>query len=371
MTGNGHSLAAGAFGKTMLVVGLAILAIFFLDTVLARSEMAESRTEGARAYAAGQAALQAGKNEEAADHFKSAIAAQRGNQEYHLALAQALLAARELDDAEDELNEMLQSNPLDSRTNLAMARVLGKQGKFDDSAIYYHRAIYGQWKEDPLDNQVKVRFELTDLLSKEGSKEALLAELLLLENDAPDDAATRKKLGKLFIVAGSPARAAEIFRGMLRTDGQDAEVYAGLGEAEFARGNYRAAQTEFATALRLNPDNDEARQRFDLSGQVLGLDPASRGLSIEEQFRRSRKLAQMALDDITRCIVGNATEATRQLMETVAAGLTKPVTAERNALVENNLDWADKVWLARKAECKKPVTAEEQPMALVLAMPAR
>ncbi len=199
MTGNGDSLAvAGGFAKTMLVVGVAILAIFFLDTLLAKSEMAESQAEAARAYAAGRAAMQEGKNAAAADHFKSAIAAQRANPEYHLALAQALLAADELAGAQDELNGMLLSNP-GLAHNLAMARVLNKEGRFSDSAIYYHRAIYGQWKEDPRGNQVKARFELTDLLSKEGSREALLAELLPLENDAPDDAATRKKLGNLLL----------------------------------------------------------------------------------------------------------------------------------------------------------------------------
>ena len=53
-------------------------------------------------------------------------------------------------------------------------------------------------------------------------------------------------MGRLFLLAGSPARAADVFRGILHDSPANAEAHAGLGEAEFARDNYRAAQRRFS-----------------------------------------------------------------------------------------------------------------------------
>ena len=100
-------------------------------------------------------------------------------------------------------------------------------------------------------------------------------------------------MGRLFLLAGSPARAADIFRGMLHDASANADAYAGLGEADFARGDYRAAQRDFQTALRLAPDDQAARQRLDLCNNLLMLDPTVRGLGPAERFRRSLKLVEL------------------------------------------------------------------------------
>jgi len=146
--------------------------------------------------------------------------------------------------------------------------------------------------DDASASELKARFELTDLLSHQNSRAALLAELLPLQNEAPDDDATRKKLGNLFIAAGAPARAAPILRDILRRRPGDAEAHAGLGSAEFALGNYRMAQTEFVTALRLRPNDGDTRKSLDLCSLVLELDPARRGLSPDEQYARSLTLVE-------------------------------------------------------------------------------
>ena len=63
------------------------------------------------------------------------------------------------------------------------------------------------------ENRLRVRFELIDLLAQRNSKEELLAELLPIQDEAPRDLKTRTQMGRLFLLAGSPARAADIFRG--------------------------------------------------------------------------------------------------------------------------------------------------------------
>ena len=59
-----------------------------------------------------------------------------------------------------------ESDSMGGAPNLAMARVFAKEGQFDEAAFYYHRAIYGQWKQDAAANRVKVRFELANLLAR-------------------------------------------------------------------------------------------------------------------------------------------------------------------------------------------------------------
>ncbi len=361
----GSLIRQNVCGRDLPVVGL-----FVFQALLAKMERAESRVEAARFYSSGQSLMRQGQSAEAVDQFRSAISVERDNQDYQLALGQALLAAGRPDDAESILNGLLQRNPFGAMANLAMARVLVTEGDRDDAASYYHRAIYGQWPENARRNQVQVRFELIDLLSRQNSREALLAELLPLQAEAPDDVPTRKKLGNLFITAGSPARAADIFREILQKQPLDPEAHAGLGDAELARANYQTAQTEFQEALRLGPSDQHAQERLDLCNRVLDLDPMRRGMGPEEQYRRGRKLVELVLDDVRQWRADVSGPARRSSRFQDAA--EEPVLAGRlSAALEDNVDWAERLWQVRKTGCKQNISASEQPLASVLAMLAQ
>jgi hypothetical protein len=67
----------------------------------------------------------------------------------------------------------------------------------------------------------------------------------------------------------------------------------GIGDAELARGNFRAAQASFQRASRLNPDDRSVRERLVLCEDVLALDPTGRGLTSAERYRRSIKLVEL------------------------------------------------------------------------------
>jgi tetratricopeptide (TPR) repeat protein len=337
----------------------AIAAFFLIDTLLARTEKAESRASAGRAYENGMRLIQQGRSLDAVGQFKEAISLARENPAYPLALAQALLAADRLPEAEATLSDLLQHDGTGGAPNLAMARVLAKEGKFMDAVSYYHRAIYGRWTGDPVHNRIQARSELVDLLVANHSTEGLLAELLPLQQEAPGDLTTQKKLALAFTEAGSPARGAELFRGVLRREPQDPDAYAGLGEAEFARGNYRAARVNFEAALRLRPADEASRQRLDLSNQVLALDPAQRGLSREEQYRRSLKILELAVASATSCLVSPASATTKDLIDSANNGLKLQIhPARRVEAMEKNMQLADRIWQIRRNECKgAPATA--------------
>jgi tetratricopeptide (TPR) repeat protein len=366
--------SSGQFLQTFGLVALAIGALFTVDTFLAKTEEGESRIEAARLFALGRSLLNQGHNEEAVDRLKDALEIKRGNREYQRVLAQAQLAAGQAPDAEQTLNDLLLGDSTDGPSNLTMGRVLLKEGRIREAISYYHRAVYGQWKDDPQDNRLKVRFELIDLLAQQDSKDELLAELLAVQDQMPGDVAARLRLGRLFLTAGSPARAADVFRGVLKDRPSSAEAYAGLGESDFTKGDYRAAQSDFQSALRINPrlnswvnpGGQAVAKRLDLVSRVLALDPAVRGIGTAERFRRSRLLVQMTLDS-DACLGPNPAPVSQELLDDARRTLKARVSAAgQDEATEANLDLAGRLWHARISGCK-PAPDPDDPLGLVLA----
>ena len=361
------SASGRQFLRTLGLVALAISVMFTVDTFLAKTEESESRVEAARLFAEGQRLLDQGHNLEAAERLKDALAIQRVNRDYELALARAQLGAGQYPDAEATLGTLLASNSTDGPANLNMARVLVKEGRIGEAISYYHRAVYGTWNDDA-ENRWQVRFELIDLLARQNSKEELLGELLAVADQASDDVATRLRIGSLFLEAGSPNRAAAVFQQLLAERPDNAAAFAGLGEADFARADYRAAVNHFSSALRLNPDDQAAVQKLDLCNRILALDPARRGLDPAERFRRSRVLLEMTAAAVEKCSNSGLLERAKK------RAVEERVTAARqDAAAEADVDLAEELWQAREPGCgaSNDRTSPDDPLALVLAKTAQ
>ncbi len=353
---------------TFVLVFLAIAALAATDTFLAKVERTEGQAEARRLLIEGQRLVQQGSDAEAIDKFRSALSVSRGNQEAQLGLARALLAVGRVTDAETLLQEMLQRNATDGAANLTMARVMLKEGRTAEATSYYHQAIYGRWNQDAQASRVKVRFELIDMLVQQRADREVLAELLPLQDEAPDDIQTRKRIARLYLLAGSPSRALDLFKDILRQQPQDFDAYAGLGEAEFARGNYRTARTDFRAALRLNPEDEEIQKRLGVCETVLTLDPTQRGLSSAEQYRRSLKLLELASDAMHRCVGAPPPETAHGLAEKAGQALKRRAGYSRQEEVtETNLELAEQLWQARQKQCKQAPAEAEEPLALVIA----
>ncbi|HEY7334389.1 MAG TPA: tetratricopeptide repeat protein [Bryobacteraceae bacterium] len=348
-----------SFARTFALTILAIGALFAINVFLAKAESEANRVEAARFYENGQRLMQAGQSAEAADQFKSALSLERENQDYRLALGEALLAAGKIQDAQSTLQSLLDLNSFSGPANLAMARVLVKQDQIQRAISYYHRAIFGQWKENARANQVRARLELADLLSRQNSKEGLLAELLPLQDEVSDDIATLEKLGQWFLAADSPARAAATFRLVLRDDPESADAYAGLGAADFAQRNYRAARGNFAAALRLRPSDRAIAARLDVCDRVLTLDPTLKGLGVGEQSQRSRKLAELALNSLKQCAGLASTSSAAESIEAAEKQL------KRRASASSDIELAERLWQKRKTDCGQ-TGAPDRALALVM-----
>jgi tetratricopeptide (TPR) repeat protein len=350
---------------TFALIFLAIAALFTLDVFLANIDRGESRAQARHLYIEGLKLASRGQPLDAVDRFRSAVAAERSNPVYQRALAWGLLSAGKVEDAEAVATERLEHDPADAGASLIMAQALAREGKLPRAISYYHRAIYGQWANDQARNRLRARFELVDLLARQDSlREDLLAELLPLQREAPGDLATRARIARLLTAAGSPSSAIEIFREILRHDRRNADAYAGLGEAEFERGNYRTALADFTAAARLDQGNRAAAAGLARTNQVLGLDPTQRGLGIEEQYRRSQALLQLT------SVLGDScatVDSVRALADSARlAAKRRPGTIPRYRMVEQNLDLAERLWQLRRKECPAPVPESEKALALVL-----
>lgn len=363
-------LTGRSFLGTFALVLLSIAGLFAADMFLANIDSAESQTEATRLFKDAQRLMANGEYDKATDELNDALAIERDNRDYLRTLAEAQLDDGKASSAEATLNQVLNSDSTDGLANLLMGRVLVKEGRFEVAVSYFHRAIYGHWAQDAEGNRRRARFELIDLLAKRNFKGELLAELLPIQEEAPHDLKTRAQIGNLFLLAGSPERAEEVFRGIERDSPSDERAYAGMGNAEFARGNYRTAEKYFQTALRFAPDDQATRQKLDLCNQLLQLDPTIRGLSQEDRYRRSATLLQLASNDLQQCGGNNVSSDAHALLDRADERLKARVAGLRlSEESEKNLDMAEQLWQMRKKACVAPVNGN--PLDLVLARMAQ
>jgi Tfp pilus assembly protein PilF len=294
--------AVASFVGTLVTVVVLIGALLAFDVFLSQLDDRESARHAASEYEKGMALLAANEPRPAADHFEAALAFERANIDFALALGEAQRRAGEASKAEATLQELLKRAENDGAVNLAMARVLVSEGRPAESKSYFHRAIYGRWGADSITRRADARFALIELLAAHGGGRELLAELLPLEDVPADSAALRLRVGRWFLLAGSPARAANMFRELLRRNPDDGDAFAGMGEAALAQGNFQTARADFARAAELLPADTTLGPRVAFVDTLLSSDPTARGLDPSERVARSQALVGRMLIDLESCV---------------------------------------------------------------------
>jgi tetratricopeptide (TPR) repeat protein len=243
-----------------------------------------------------------------------------------------------------------------------MARIANQSNDLAAADTYYHRAIYGLWPAGEQANRLQARLELVDLLARANQKTQLLSELMSLQEEMPPEDSLKRRIAGLFLTAGSPAHAQELYEELSRADRRDAQAYAGLGESEFLLGNYAAAQRAYQTALRLSPEDERLKKHLEVSRSALALDPQLAGLGSDERYLRSRRLVVLALAQLDLC-VGNqagtdpAIQSLRQAaQERIEERIRGRVPEET---IETNLGLAAGLWQVRQNLCPQAESSEE------------
>jgi tetratricopeptide (TPR) repeat protein len=340
------------FIATFAVVLVAIAGLLLFDTGLASVDASARKALAGREFVLGERLLAQGKIEEGVERLRTASTLDGENSAYGIALGQATLADGSPREAEQMLLPLLERDPADGAANLAMARVLAKQGRTDEAKSYYHSAIYGLWPQGAETTRTVARFELIDLLARTNAKPELLAELLPIQDDSTKDAAQRKRIAHLFVVAGSPTRAVAIYREVLRRDSRDADAYVGLADAALSLGDFATARTDLLAAQKLSPADSTALQsRMILTDSVIALDPTQVGLSLPEQVRRSRNLLQLTHASVRKCLGVQAPQVAAALDSAANALLLSPARAGPAQSIEQNISLAEQLWGLRRSRC--------------------
>jgi tetratricopeptide (TPR) repeat protein len=340
---------------TTAAIALVVVCLAGVDQFLARVESAEVVSAAQRSYLQGSRLLAAGKTGEAVDLLRDAHALERQNPGYELQLIDALVADGKTTEAEPLLTEILQREPNDGRTNLTAARLAIRKGNTAEAEAYYHRAIFGQWSGDAVAHRVAARLELTDLLAGKNRKQELLGELISLEAESPVSAETRKRLGELFLLAGSPARAANVYQALVEKDPKDIAAFEGLGEAELEQGQYRRAREAFLRAFYREPNNASIRAHLQTLNTVADLDPTLRQLTSAEKYSRSVTILGMTRTAFDQCLAKTPaanSDANRQLLKTAETAMAANAPAHvANEAAEGVLSLAEKLWSAHEMAC--------------------
>jgi chloride channel protein, CIC family len=317
-------------------------------------------------YESGNQFLQRDLYDEAIGRYREALSISHSNP-YRLALALALVKAGHPDEAAIYLNDVLRSDPTNAAANLGMAGAAAQAGRIDEAVGYYHHAIYGAWPGNAAVRRAEARIELIQALGKAGRRQQAQAELLSMLTAMPGDISFEKQAAQLAADYGLPKEAANLFRDLAARDPRDETAFAGLGEAEYALGDYGAAQDALSAALRWNPNDTAAANRLEACQRVLALDPMQRGLTAAERYRRSQEVLAGVLDVLDNCPSAAIPAALKDQMESarklLAVGLRPPSFSDA---IEDSTAVSEQLWTEGAKVCGSMPPADA-PLSRVMA----
>jgi Flp pilus assembly protein TadD len=355
--------------RTTLAIVVLTGVLAMIDGLLARTENQEVHREAADTFQRGSVLLKQGRAPEAIAPLRRAWVLERNNPGYALELGNALASAGKVDEAEPLIAEALNREPNNGEANLSEARLLLRKNSLQQASWYFHRAIYGEWKADAAGSRTAARMELVQLLAEQRRYQEMLAELISLEAETSDQPRIRQRIAHFYMVAGSPARAANIYRELEQKGPPDAELLVALGDAELASGHYRAARNAFLRAA-LRHTASPIQSKLQLVDTLTALDPTPRQLTSLEKYRRSIRileLAQSDLEELEKTNPNRATPETEAALNEAAVALAKKEPPHvTNEMAESIIAVVEDVWRARIHAFGDNVSQEYEPLPLLI-----
>lgn len=341
---------AASLGRILIVLVLMFALAGFLSYFY-RSQRAARAEQSSRT---GNELMAGGHFQEAVERYRSALSISHSSKD-RLSLATALAKAGQWNDAEIYFKELVKEMPGSGPANLGLARIAAQKGIIQDALNYYHKAIYGSWPNEAQNNRIQIRLELVEFLGRSSQLTHARAESLLLLAEMPDNLMIRKRVAQTLLDYGLSAEAAQVFQEILRRDPRDADAYAGVGQAEFALGDFRSAEQAFKSALRKNPGDLKSKRSLELAEQVIGVNPKLGGLNVAERYARSRKLLEAVLKSLDQCLAAGSKPRMPSLAELTEAGHKSLQKHGRphsySDAMESNLSLSEQLWKARIDSC--------------------
>lgn len=288
----------------LVIAGLTLLAVLaFAGVTRFVDRFGEQQKALARhLYERALADQQAGKPDQAVEHFRDALVYSPNNFDYQLQLARALRDTGRTQEAEAYLVSLWERSPQNGAVNLALGRLAARQKFLDKALQYYHNAIYGVWSSNADQSRLQVSFELIAFLLQQNARPQAQAELITLAAELPAQADLRLRVADLFAKTQDYDHALAEYRQVLKLERGNARALAGAGEAAFNLRQYRLAQHYLQEAATANPQDTQVASLLEISRLVLDRDPFLAAISIQERNLRLRSIFEDAGKRLDSCM---------------------------------------------------------------------
>ncbi len=271
--------------------------------------------------------------DDAIDQYRRAITFGPSESQYRLQLAQTLLQTGRVTEAGAHLAELHEEDPTDAVVNLMIARIDARKNDLANAVTWYHRAIYGFWPANPVRNRIDARWELIQLLAQHGERREVIAELLQLFGESPDDPRLRLRIGRMLLDFGATSNAEEVFNDVVTTNARFVEGWTALADAEMKEGKYAEARNALRRAWRLAPHDADIWKRLETTNDILALDPSLPTLTSQERLHRSQELLSRALASVQECTASSGKTLTDEQQANMAMA-QELLQQKRNVLRE-------------------------------------
>lgn len=297
----------GATPQLLAIVFLVMFALFVATGYYNRAFNLQREARAEEHYRLGRTFSDYGYFDGAIEHFGDALLYDRGKFDYRLGLTLALYESGRYQEAELQLRQLRAVDPTRAIVNRLLARLARNDGRAEEATQYYRTAIYGRWDQNPEQNRLDTRIEFVDFLEAQGETLQIVGELVSLLREEPTDDVLAKRVGLMFLDAGSPAEALRALRPLAEANPNDASLRGAIGKAYFQTGEYGLARQELRAAVALIPDV-QLQELLTETNQIVSLDPnyrrVSRGeplLTQQQRFARSREVLRRTTEYLDYC----------------------------------------------------------------------
>jgi predicted O-linked N-acetylglucosamine transferase (SPINDLY family) len=196
--------------------------------------------------AAGLAAFRSGDSQRACHLLSEAVAA-RATPEAHKALADTLAEAGRNAEAEDHYRRAVATAPAYGEAWNNLGLLLREQGRSREARTAFETAV----RMAPA--LIAARVNLASMLDEAGERGPAIALLEDTLRTAPEATAARNNLAAMLAAAGHPLAAERHYRSLIAAAPADALLWYNVGHALVAQGRAHAAQEAFDRACALAP----------------------------------------------------------------------------------------------------------------------
>ena len=205
----------------------------------------------ARAWLALARLLESNKPDEALQAYRKASALTPKDPEPHLSAGLLHERQKQFSDAEAEYKAVLAIDPHSSEAVIGLTNIYMKSNRLSEAEALL-RKLASERTED-----AGIHLQLGRVLIAEDRKDDAIVEMQTALKLAPADADAQRELVDLYASAGKNDLAEGVYRTLLATQPNDAELHRGLGQSLLRQKKFAAAQDELLTAVRLKRDSPD------------------------------------------------------------------------------------------------------------------